>query len=162
MWRVQDFAVVICKERHIMLASHLASSSDWPTLEEVVSEFWCPATESNEKSWQHSIFLRLFENLVIRNWHRQTWNPASIEVVVNINLNIFLIHEPTIEEGGFGLIFFEEGGFGLVIFFQDDVDEESMLCHLRAWKQIPRQFPKLIPSEANETKLRDANTPANA
>lgn len=85
-----------CKERHI-IASHLASSSGWPTLEEVVSEFYCPATESNEKSWQHSFFLRLFENLVSRNWHRQTWNPALIQVVVIINLNVFPINESTIE-----------------------------------------------------------------
>lgn len=59
-----------CKERS-MVASDLASSSGWPTLEEDVSELYCPPTESSEKSWQHSVSLRLFQNLAARNRHRR-------------------------------------------------------------------------------------------
>ena len=44
------------------------------------------------------------ENLVIRNCHRQTWNPAPIQLVVIINLNIFPITESTTEEGAIGLV----------------------------------------------------------
>ena len=140
-----------CKERHI-IASHMASSSASPTLEEALSEFYCPTTESNEKSWQHSIFLRLFENLVIRNCHRQTWNPCTHTTCCHHQLEYHSY--PRIHNWG--------GSHWTRHSFQDNVEEESMLCHLRAWKQIPCPFPKAIPSNANETKLRDSNTPANA